>query len=456
MIRSASVCPPLGMMRPGHDIGDRARYFPTVALESIFSRTFSSLAKHRNYRLYFYGQVISRIGSWLESAAQAWLILELTHSAQAVGILAFCLYIPYALFGLVGSALADRFDRRKMLIVTQCAMTVCAAALAVVAFTHVDKVWVIDLIAAVRGTIMVFNNPSRQSLIVQLVGRSELQNAIALNSSLNNSTRIIGPAIAGLLIASVGIAWCFALNAISFLAVIAALLALRPSEFLPEGIARVKATLFSSIRLGLQYARRTKTVAVVLGMLMVVSTFGINFSVLLPLLAKQTLDGDAKTYGLITACFGLGALIGALVTASRARASRGMLLLAVAGFGVAQLLVALAGRDVTYAVLALVLTGACYTMYTASTNALVQLASPGFMQGRLAGLYTYVFLATSPFGGLLAGWLAERGTTLAFGVGGGCAVGMALLGLALRPWPMPTGTVSGARAPRRAPAPMSR
>jgi MFS family permease len=310
------------MARPVHDIGDRARYFPTVALESIFSRTFSSLAKHRNYRLYFYGQVISRIGSWLESAAQAWLILELTHSAQAVGVLAFCLYIPYALFGLVGSALADRFDRRKMLIVTQCAMTVCAAALAVVAFAHVDKVWVIDLIAAVRGTIMVFNNPSRQSLIVQLVGRSELQNAIALNSSLNNSTRIIGPAIAGLLIASVGIAWCFALNAISFLAVIAALLALRPSEFLPEGIARVKATLFSSIRLGLQYARRTKTVAVVLGMLMIVSTFGINFSVLLPVLAKQTLGGDAKTYGLITACFGLGALIGALVTASRARIAR--------------------------------------------------------------------------------------------------------------------------------------
>lgn len=413
-----------------------------MAFASIFSRTFSSLAKHRNYRLYFYGQLVSRIGSWLESAAQAWLILELTHSAQAVGVLAFCLYAPYAVLGLVGSALADHFDRRKMLLVTQCAMTVCAAALAVVAFAHVDKVWVIDLIAAVRGTIMVFNNPSRQSLIVQLVGRAELQNAIALNSSLNNSTRIIGPAIAGLLIAGVGIAWCFALNAISFLAVIAALLAMRVSEFLPEGNARAKATLFSSIRLGLQYARRTKTVAVVLGMLMIVSTFAINFSVLLPVLAKQTLGGDAKTYGLITGCFGLGALVGALVTASRVRASRGMLLLAAAGFGASQLLIALAGRSVAFVVLAILLTGICYTIYTASTNALVQLASPGFMQGRLAGLYTYVFLATSPFGGLLAGWLAERGTGLAFEIGGICAIVMAIVGLALRPWPMPTGTVS--------------
>lgn len=413
-----------------------------MAFESIFSRTFSSLAKHRNYRLYFYGQLVSRIGSWLESAAQAWLILELTHSPQAVGVLAFCLYLPYALLGLVGSALADRFDRRKMLILTQSAMTLCAAALALVAFAHVDKVWVVDLIAAVRGTIMVFNNPSRQSLMVQLVGRAELQNAIALNSSVNNSTRVIGPAVAGLLIASVGIAWCFALNAISFLAVIAALLAMRASEFSPAGAMRAGTSLLSSIRIGLQYARRTKTVAVVLGILMVVSTLAINFGVLLPVLAKQTLGGDAKTYGLIAGCFGLGALVGALVTASRVRASRGLLLIAVAGFGVAELLIAAAGASTALVSIALLLCGICYTIYTAGTNALVQLATPGFMQGRLAGLYTYVFLATSPFGGLLAGWLAERGTGLAFYVGGGTAVAMALVGFALRPWPMPTGTVN--------------
>ena len=386
--------------------------------------------------------MVSQIGTWLQNAAQAWLILDLTHSATAVGVLAFWLYAPYAVLGLLGSAFADRFDRRKMLIVTQSAMSACAAALAIVTFIHLDKVWVIDAIAALRGTILVFNNPSRQSLIVQLVGRTELQNAIALNSSLNNSTRVIGPAVAGLLIAGIGIAWCFALNAISFIAVIAALVAMRPAEFHSLGAIRARETLLASIRSGLHYARQTKTVAIVLWMLFVIATFGINFSVLLPVLAKQTLGGDAKTYGLITACFGLGALVGALVTASRVRASRGLLLIAVVGFGIAELLVAVANNNLGFAVIALLLTGVCYTIYTASTNAIVQLATPGYLQGRLAGLYTYVFLASGPVGGLLAGWLAERGTGLAFSIGGASALVMAAIGLALRPWPMPTGTVT--------------
>jgi MFS family permease len=410
---------------------------------------FASLAKHRNYRLYFYGQLVSQIGTWLQNAAQAWLILELTHSAYAVGVLGFCLYGPVALFGLFGAALADRFDRRKMLILTQAAMALCAAALAIVAFMRVDSVWVIDMIAAVRGTILVFNNPSRQSLIVQLVGRTELQNAIALNSSLNNSTRIIGPAIAGVLIATIGIAWCFALNAISFVAVIVALFAMRESELHPAGAVRVSERLFASISTGLRYARDTKVVAVVLSMLFVIATLGINFSILLPVLANQTLLGDAKTYGLITAFFGFGALLGALATASRLRASRGMLLLAAAGFGVANLLVAVSGRNIFFVTGALFLTGVCYTVYTSSTNALVQLATPGFLQGRVAGLYNYVFLATGPVGSLLAGWLAERSTGLAFAVGGGGAILMAVTGALLRPWPMPTGTVT-ARPRRRA------
>jgi MFS family permease len=415
----------------------------------VFPRIFSSLAKHRNYRLYFYGQLVSQIGTWLQNAAQAWLILELTHSAYAVGVLGFCLYGPVAVFGLFGAALADRFDRRKMLILTQAAMALCAAALAIVAFARVDSVWVIDLIAAVRGTILVFNNPTRQSPIVQLVGRTELQNAIALNSSLNNSTRIIGPAVAGLLIATVGIAWCFALNAVSFIAVIAALFAMRESELHPAGAMRVSEALFASIGTGLRYARDTKVVAVVLSMLFVIATLGINFSVLLPVLANQTLLGDAKTYGLITACFGLGALVGALATASRPRASRGMLLVAAAGFGVANLLVAASGRNIFLVTAALFLTGVCYTIYTSSTNALVQLATPGFLQGRVAGLYNYVFLATGPVGSLLAGWLAERSTGLAFAVGGGAAILMAVTGALMRPWPMPTGTVT-ARVRRRA------
>jgi MFS family permease len=334
-----------------------------------------------------------------------------------------------------------------MMVLTQSAMAICAAALAVVTYLHVDSVLVIDAIALARGTVLAFNNPSRQALMVQLVGRAELPNAIALNSSLNNATRIIGPAVAGVLIATVGVATCFLLNAISFVPVIVALAAMRPAEF-HEARYATRGPLFRSIGAGLAYARRTKTVAVVLIMIFVVSTVAINFNVVLPILARNTMHGDAQTYGFITATFGLGAFAGAVVAASRARVSRTLLLVAATGFGLAQLLVA-TQRSLLGVALALTLTGVCYTLYTASSNALVQLAVPPHMQGRIAGLYNYVFLASGPFGSLLAGWLAERGgAPLTFVAGGLSALLMAAFGFVLRPWPMPTGTV-GPRRRRR-------
>jgi len=410
------------------------------ALYFLDAHVFASLRRHRNYRLYFSGQLISQLGTWLQNAAQAWLVLDLTHSPSAVGVLGFCLYTPYALFGLLGGALADRWDRRRILVISQTAMALCAAGLAAVAFLRVDNVLAIYAIAVVRGTVLAFNNPTRQALMVQLVGRGELSNAIALNSSLNNATRIIGPAIAGALIATAGVAVCFTLNAISFIPVIVALAAMRPAEF-HASPARTRTPLWASIRDGLAYARRTKTVAVVLGILFVVSTVGINFDVLLPVLARITLHGGPQIFGFITSAFGLGAFIGAITAASRVRISRSLLLIALAGFGVGQVLVA-TQRSILGAVLALCATGICYTLYTANSNALVQLAAPPHLQGRIAGLYNYVFLASGPFGSLLAGWLAERGgAPLAFAVGGVAALVMAAAGFALRPWPMPTGTV---------------
>jgi MFS family permease len=364
-----------------------------------------------------------------------------------MGVLGFCLYAPYALLGLVGGALADRFERRRMMMATQSALALCAAALAIVVAVHADPVWVIDLIAVLRGVILVFNNPSRQALIVELVGRGELSNAIALNSSLNNATRIVGPAVAGILIATVGIAWCFALNALSFVAVIAALALMDPKQF-HRAAARRRTPLATSIRDGLRYARRRKTVAVVLAMLFVVSTVAINFSVLLPILANQTLHGGPQTYGTITACFGAGALCGALVSASRARASRTLLIAAATGFGIFLLVVA-PQRTLAGTALALFATGVCYTIYTSSSNAIVQLATPGFMQGRIGGLYSYVFLASGPLGSLLTGWLCERGgTDLAFAVAGGGTLLTVTVAWLTRPWPMPTGSVSR-RASRR-------
>jgi MFS family permease len=400
---------------------------------------FASLRRHRNYRLYFSGQLVSQLGSWLQNAAQAWLVLDLTHSAEAVGVLSFFMYLPYAILGLIGGALADRWDRQRMMIVTQTAMAICAAALAVVAYAHVDSILVIDGIAFVRGTIMAFNNPTRQAMMIQLVGRSELPNAIALNASLNNASRIVGPALAGVLIASVGVAACFALNAISFFAVIVALAVMRPAEFFLAP-SRPRTPLLKSIRDGLVYARRTKTVAIVLSMLFIISTVSINFQIVLPVLARNTLHGTAQTYGLIAAMFGLGAFVGAIIAASRTRVSRTLLIAAAAGFGVAQLIVA-TQRSVLGVSVALLVTGICYTLYTASSNTMVQLAVPSHMQGRIAGLYNYVFLSSGPLGSLLAGWLCERGAPLAFLAGGITAIAMAIVGYVLRPWPMPTGTV---------------
>lgn len=400
----------------------------------------ASLRLHRNYRLYFAGQFISQIGTWLQTAAQSWLILDLTHSAEAVGVLGFFFYGPYALFGLVGGALADRFDRRITLLIAQSAMALCAAALAVMVFAHASSVWLIDLIALVRGLILVFNNPSRQALMVQLVGRSELGNAIALNSSLNNATRIIGPALAGVLIESTGIGACFALNAVSFIPVIWAIAAMRTSEFHVQSDLRRREPLIAAIRSGLRYARHTKTVAVALSMMFLVSFLAINFNVLLPVLARQTMHGGPGVYGAISGVFGFGAFVGAMIAASRTRASRNLLIGACAAFGVAQL--ALAPQHAFLAVsLSLFATGVAYTIYSASTNAIVQLATPGFLQGRVGGLYNYVFLASGPVGSLLAGWLCERGgTMLAFAAGGSAALAMAAVGIATQPWPMPTGT----------------
>ena len=375
-------------------------------------------------------------------------MLDLTHSAQAVGVLGFSLYGPYAAFGLFGGAFADRMDYKRTMIVTQSALALAAALLSLIVILRIDQVWVVDLLAAARGTILVLNNPSRQALMVQLVGRRELANAIALNSSLNNATRIIGPALAGVLIAAVGTAACFALNAVSFIPVIVAISMLRRSEFHIAGGRRpfqAGGSLRASIGEGLRYALRRKTIAVVLLMLFVIATAAINFNVLLPILAQQTLHGGPQIYGLITACFGFGAFIGALITASRARASPNLLLLAACGFGLT-LLATAPQTSVLWVSVALFLNGICYTTYTASTNALVQLATPQYLQGRIGGLYTYLFLASGPFGSLLVGWLSERGgTELTFSVAGAVTLAMALFGIITRPWPMPSGSVRARR-----------
>ena len=289
--------------------------------------------------------------------------------------------------------------------------------------------WEVYAISFVTGIAIVFDAPARQNLTFQLVGRDELPNAVALNSSLFNTARIFGPALAGILIAIAGSGWCFAVNAVSFLAVLAGLLAMRVDELFPlEG--RRRPTIWRGTKEGVGYAWRSGTVRVVLGMMVVFAAVSFNFNVLLPLLAKQTLDAGPRTFGIISACFGAGALLGALVSAAFATTSWRVIFAGAAGFGVCELLLA-ATTSVVFAGLLLFVGGIFFTSYTANSNAAVQLASPDYIRGRVLGLYYYAWNGLAPVGAVLVGWLCDRGGTgLGFAVAGAAALTVTAAGAA--------------------------
>jgi MFS family permease len=389
------------------------------------ARTFDSLRKHHNYRLYFTGQVVSVTGTWVQNVAQSWLIVELTHSAVAVGILAACQFGPFALMGLIGGVLTDRLDYRKTLLGTQTAMMATAAALGTLVLLHVAQVWMVDVIAACNGIVLILDVPARQSFTVQMVGRSELPNAVALNSSLFNASRLVGPGLGGLIIATAGVGICFLINAASFLAVLAVLLRMRVKDLHPVKRADRDESLLRGVRIGFRYAWSTPRVRLVLVMMLVVGTIGMNFNVLLPLLASRTLHSGPEVFGLLSAGFGFGALVGALLAASMARAVLPLLIAAAGGFGIFELLLAPQSTVVGVAVV-LAMVGVCFSLYTANSNSTLQMMVPDQLRGRVMSLYAYVFFGTAPLGGLLAGWLADRGgTRLAFLAAGASGVVMA-------------------------------
>lgn len=393
-----------------------------MSVASVSRRTFSSLRHHRNYRLYFYGQVVSLSGTWMQNVAQAWFIVVLTHSPVAVGLLAACQFGPYMLFGLFGGAFADRIDQRRLMIATQSAFTLSAATLAGLALSGHAAGWEVFVIAAVNGTVTVLDTPARQAFTVQMVGREELPNAIALNSSLFNASRIVGPAIAGALIAVAGVGICFLLNSVSYLALIGALLLMREGELHPvKRDTKVQSVLRGSVE-GMRFAWQTPLLRTVLLMMLLISTIGINFNVLLPVLTSETLHAGPEVFGVISAAFGAGALGGALLSASLGRASAQALLVGAAVFSFTEL--ALAPLHVAWAAaLVLVVLGFAFSLYASQSNASLQLNTPDRLRGRVMGIYGYVFFGTAPLGGLLAGWMAQvGGTELAFLVAGGVSL----------------------------------
>ena len=383
---------------------------------SITSARGLSALSHRNYRLFFGGQIVSQTGSWMQRIALGWYVLELTHSPFDVGVMAFAQFMPYMVFGLFAGVLADRLDARRTVLGTQTAQLVFASALAWIALGGFAQPWMLYTIALLNGTVLVLDVPSRQQLTYRMVGRDDLPNAIALNSTLFNASRIFGPAIAGIvLVAGAGV--CFLTNAISYLAVLICLLLMRVSEFFPlQKFDRPK--ILAGTREGLAWMRKQPRMLALLSLVFVISTFCFNFNVTLPILAKVTLNGHAYVYGLLSAAFGMGALVGALAAASLGRASTKVLLVGGMVFSGAELLLAPLQSAVLAGVL-LFFVGAGFTAWSANSNAIMQLAAPDHLRGRVIGLYFYAFNGTGAIAGIMTGWLcAVGGTELAFVVSG--------------------------------------
>jgi MFS family permease len=399
----------------------------TAALLKLNARTFASLRRHRNYRLFFTGQVISVSGTWMQNVALAWLVVELTHSPLAVGILAFCRFIPFTVFGLVAGVVADRIDNRKLVIGTQTASMFMSVFFAVLVLGGLETLWIVYLLAVLSSTALVFDAPGRHALTFQMVGREELSNAVALNASLFNASRVVGPAVAGVLIAAFGVGVCFAVNAVTFLAVLAGLLMMRKEELVPVERSGEPPTMMRGIGEGFAWVMRSPDARLVLSIVTVVSTVGFNFHVILPLLASDTLNTGPEVFGILSASFGAGALVGALLSAALGRASWKALVFGTGGFSVCLLALAPLATVWLCAVL-LFLTGVCFTLWTSNANSLLQLRAPDHLRGRIVSLYLWAFAGLAPIGGLLAGWLCEvGGTQLSFTVAGATGLLMAVL-----------------------------
>ncbi len=376
-------------------------------------RTFASLAI-RNYRLFFIAQLISVTGTWMQSVAQAWLVLHLTGSGVALGITAALQFLPVLLFGTFGGLIADRFDKRRLLMATQAAAAVPAFVLAVVTLAGDVQLWVVYAMAFAIGLVQAVDNPTRQSFVSEMVGPDRVGNAVSLNSAVFTAARVIGPAIAGVLITAVGTGWCFLANGISYLPVVAAMLLMRPEELLR---GRPVAREPGQIKAGLAYAWSRLELRVPLLLMLVIGTLAFNFSVLMPLMVRFAFGSGAGTYGLLLSLMGVGSLAGALLVASRADPTNRLVTLAAIAFG-ALLLAAAFMPTLPLELVAVVPLGVAMVAFQATTNSLLQLHSSSAYRGRVMALYVMVFLGTTPIGAPVVGWVAQ-----AFGPRAGLALG---------------------------------
>jgi MFS family permease len=365
---------------------------------------FRSL-RHRNFRLFLGGQLISLIGTWMQSVAQSWLVYRLTGSAVLLGTVGFAGQIPVFLLSMFGGTVADRFNRRNVVITTQAVSMMLAFILATLTFSGAIQVWQVMTLAALLGVVNAFDIPARQSFLLEMVTRDDLPNAIALNSSMFNGARIAGPAIAGVLVGAIGEGWCFLANAVSYVAVIAGLLMMRIER---DSRAREAKSIRENIVEGLRFVAHTRPIWTILVLLGLVSLVGTPYTVLMPVFAGEILHGGPSALGLLMASTGFGALTGALLLAGRSgfRGLGRLIGASAIAFGGTLILFSLS-RNLAVSVALLYPVGLSMMLQMASSNTLIQAMTPDHLRGRVMAVYSMVFMGAAPFGALFAGSMAN-------------------------------------------------
>ncbi len=396
---------------------------PTFAGLTAFTQGFSSL-RNRNYRLFWFGQLVSLAGTWMQDVALSWLVLSVTNSPVALGLTMTIRFAPALLFSLHGGVLADRLRKRQTIIVSETTQLIVALALAVLTSTNLVTVTIIYVLAGVRGFVDAIEGPTRQAFVSEMVGTKDLPNAVALNSMQFNVARIVGPAIAAIVIATVGTAICFYLNAASFLAVIGAYVVMRERDLFPVPRA-LHAGAFRQVRQGLRYAVTTPDVLVILVVMAAIGTFGYNFQTMLPLIATYVLHTGAPGLSLLLAAMGIGSVAAGLLVAYRGKATLRMLLVAAALFTGVLFVIGLSHWQPLSAALVFLM-GISGVLFMTTANTRLQLVVPGEMRGRVMGMYTLLFAGTTPIGSALVGLLAEKTGVAAMimEMAGLCALGV--------------------------------
>ena len=407
--------------------------------------------RHRNYRLFFAGQAVSLVGTWMMTVAQGWLVLELTGDPFMLGVVAAAQFLPVLLLGLFGGLIADGLPKRRTLVVTQAIAAVLSLLLFALTVTGMVQVWQIVLLAAIGGVRTAVDLPTRQAFAVELVGREDIGNAVALNSALFNGARVVGPAIAGIVIGLSGVSLAFLIDGVSFVAVLAGLLLMREDELRRGAIAAPRPATaraaLTTIADGLRYVRQTDLVLLATVVVGMVSLFGLNFTVLAPALAQDVLHADASGYGFLMAATGVGSLLTALVIAFRGSARPATIALGGLVLGIAEVVLGLSGL-LSVSLVAMAAVGVGTILMAATANTVIQLTVPDELRGRVMSVYTTVFAGSTPIGGLLMGWIAaQAGVGEAFAVGGLACIaiaGAAFLRLHQRP---ELAAVAGVRRP---------